>query len=84
MIRLDNNRDTKDSHAPRFVALGSYDSLHVEASCREIFNIFIDRCKSVFRGSPQSNKTMKPSRGLDANTNVCCVERVQNSGGALT
>ena len=78
MINLEDIKDTENSTAARTFQPGAYDSLLLEATCREIFLALIDRCNNGFRGSAQFNKALKPNRGLEADAKALCVERMRN------
>ncbi|KAF1831074.1 hypothetical protein BDW02DRAFT_572363 [Decorospora gaudefroyi] len=83
MINLEDIKDTEQSSAVKMFLPEAYDSLLLEATCREIFLALIDRCKNGFRGPAQFNKALKPNRGLEADTNASCAERMQNVVNAL-
>jgi superfamily II helicase len=83
MINLEDIKDTENSSATKMFRLEAYDSLLLEATCREIFLALIDRCKSGFRGPAQFNKALKPNRGLEADATASCAERMQNVVNAL-
>jgi hypothetical protein len=83
MINLEEIKDTETSSAAKRFRPEAYDSLLLEATCREIFLALIDRVKYGFRGPAQFNKALKPNRGLEADANAPCAERTQNIVNAL-
>lgn len=83
MINLEDIKDPENSSAARMFRPEAYDSLLLEATCREIFSALIDRCKSGFRGPAQFNKALKPHRGLEADADATCAERMRNVVNAL-
>jgi hypothetical protein len=83
MINLEEIKDPENSSAAKMFRPEVYDSLLLEATCREIFLALIDRCKDGFRGPPQFNKALKPHRGLEADADATCVQRMQNVVNAL-
>jgi hypothetical protein len=84
MINLADIKDTENSSAAKMFRPEAYDSLLLEATCREIFLALTDRCKCGFRGPVQFNKALKPNRGLEADATTSCAERMQNVVKALT
>jgi hypothetical protein len=78
MINLEDIKDPETSSAARTFRPEAYDSLLLEATCREIFLALIDRCKNGFRGPTQFNKVLKPHRGLEPDANATCAQRMQN------
>jgi hypothetical protein len=83
MINLEDIKDPENSSATRMFRPEAYDSLLLEATCREIFLALIDRCKNGFRGPAQFNKALKPHRGLEADADATCAQRMQNIVNAL-
>jgi superfamily II helicase len=83
MINFEEIKDTENSSAAKMFRPKAYDSLLLEATCREIFLALIDRCKSGFRGPAQFNKALKPNRGIEADATASCAERMQNVVNAL-
>ncbi|KAF1944319.1 hypothetical protein EJ02DRAFT_510235 [Clathrospora elynae] len=83
MINLEDIKDTENSSAAKMFLPEAYDSLLIEATCREIFLDLIDRCKNGFRGPAQFNKALKPQRGLEADQIADCGERILNVIDAL-
>ncbi|RYO72580.1 hypothetical protein AA0113_g1073 [Alternaria arborescens] len=83
MVNLENVKDPADSSAAKLFRPEAYDSLLLEATCREIFLALIDRCKNGFRGPSQFNKALKPHRGLEVDADATCAQRLQNVVNAL-
>ena len=74
MANLEDIKDTENSSTAKMFRPEAYDSLLLDATCREIFLALIDRYKCGFRGPAQFNKALQPNRRLEADANAPCTE----------
>ena len=76
-------KDTGNANAIRTLDLEEYNSLFLELVRHEIFAALIYQYENGFRGPARFNKALKPNRGLEADAQAVCAERIQNVVNAL-
>ncbi|KAF2871364.1 hypothetical protein BDV95DRAFT_618789 [Massariosphaeria phaeospora] len=78
--------DGLDSPAVVYFTLGGaqgIDGRFIEAACRALFDIVLDRCYNGFRGPHQDNECLRPAHGCDSDREGNCLTRMWNVIGAL-
>lgn len=78
MTNTSSVKDTPASHHRRLFLSPGLDPLLIEAACREIFTVLLDRCENGFRGPAHFNKALKTGHKLEPDRTATCEERLRN------
>jgi hypothetical protein len=86
MFNLDGTLESPTHPSYKMFRHGSKTALtgyEVEATCRVLFDIVIDRCYFGFRGPTKDNLALKPSEGHTDDRDGNCLKRIENVTAAL-
>lgn len=86
MFNLNDTLDSPTHPSYKMFRHGSKTAVtgyEVEATCRVLFDIVIDRCYFGFRGATKDNLALKPGEGHTEDRDGNCLKRIANVTAAL-